>query len=363
LLKRGTHPLPLLIEESSFPLWKRGMKGDFSINKMKQIEIGHGSGGRLTRDLIKNIFLKYVTSEELRPLEDAAILNLSNSLIAFTTDSYVIRPLFFPGGDIGKLSVCGTVNDLVVSGAIPRYISLGFIIEEGFSLDSLEQIAKSIGEAARDAGIHIVTGDTKVVEKNKCDGIYINTTGVGEVVKALPLSNVSDGDAVIITGTVGDHGTSIAIAREEFNIESRVQSDCAVLHDLLSPLFEIEGTKWMRDPTRGGVATVLVELSESLGLGVQVFEDRVPVREDVRLISDMLGYDPLYLANEGKAIVISSAESANKVLEILKRHPLGKNAALIGKVSSRFSGVRLKTTIGGERLIDMLEEDMLPRIC
>lgn len=330
---------------------------------MKQIEIGHGSGGRLTRDLIKNIFLKYINSEELKPLEDAAIINLSHPVTAFTTDSYVIRPLFFPGGDIGKLSVCGTVNDLVVSGAVPQYISLGFIIEEGFSIDSLEQIIKSIGEAANDAGIKIVTGDTKVVEKNKCDGIYINTTGVGEVVKALPLSNVSDGDAVIITGTVGDHGTSIAIAREEFSIEAAVQSDCAALNDLLVPLFEIDGLRWMRDPTRGGVATVLVELSESLGVGVQVLEDRVPVREDVRFISDMIGYDPLYLANEGKAIVITSSESSNKVLEVLKRHPLGKNAAVIGKVSSKFKGVRLKTRIGGERLLDMLEEDMLPRIC
>ncbi|MBI5663469.1 MAG: hydrogenase expression/formation protein HypE [Nitrospirae bacterium] len=330
---------------------------------MKQIEIGHGSGGRLTRDLIRNIFLKYINSEELKPLEDAAIINLKDTKTAFTTDSYVIRPLFFPGGDIGKLSVCGTVNDLVVSGAVPRYISLGFIIEEGFPLDSLEQIAISIGEAAKGAGISIVTGDTKVVEKNKCDGIYINTTGVGEVVKALPLSNVSDGDAVIVTGTVGDHGTSIAIARDEFSIKSGVQSDCAALNDLLVPLFEVNGIKWMRDPTRGGVATVLVELSESLGYGVQVFEERVPVREDVRFISDMLGYDPLYLANEGKAIVITSGESANKVLEILKRHPLGKNAAVIGKVSSKFKGVRLKTRIGGERLLDMLEEDMLPRIC
>ncbi|RJR17718.1 MAG: hydrogenase expression/formation protein HypE [Nitrospiraceae bacterium] len=330
---------------------------------MKQIEIGHGSGGRLTRELIKNILLKYINSEELRPLEDAAILNLSNSLTAFTTDSYVIRPLFFPGGDIGKLSVCGTVNDLVVSGAVPKYISLGLIIEEGFSLDSLEQIVKSIGNAAKEAGVRIVTGDTKVVEKNKCDGIYINTTGVGEVVKEMPLSNVSDGDAVIITGTVGDHGTSIAITREEFSIEAPVRSDCAALNGLLTPLFEIDGIKWMRDPTRGGVATVLVELSESLGLGVQVFEDRVPVREDVRFISDMLGYDPLYLANEGKAIIIASAESSNKVLGTLKRHPLGENAALIGKVTSKFKGVRLKTRIGGERLLDMLEEDMLPRIC
>ena len=337
--------------------------GDFSINKMKQIEIGHGSGGRLTRDLIRNIFLKYINSEELKPLEDAATINLRHPMTAFTTDSYVIRPLFFPGGDIGKLSVCGTVNDLVVSGAVPRYISLGFIIEEGFSIDSLEQIVKSIGQAAQDAGIKIATGDTKVVEKNKCDGIYINTTGVGEIVKALQLSDVSDRDSVILTGTIGDHGTAIALARDEFSIEAAVRSDCASLNELITPLFEIDGLRWMRDPTRGGAATVLAELSEVTGLGVEVFEDRVPVREDVRFISDMLGYDPLYLANEGKAVIITSNESTNRVLEILKRHPLGKDSAMIGRISSKFKGVRLKTRIGGERVIDMLEEDTLPRIC
>jgi hydrogenase expression/formation protein HypE len=330
---------------------------------MNKIEIGHGDGGKLTRDLIEKTFLKYLNSDELRPLEDAATVNLGNAETAITTDSYVIRPLFFPGGNIGKLSVCGTVNDLVVSGAIPKYFSIGFIIEEGFPLESLEHIVKSISETAESAGVRAVTGDTKVVEKNKCDGIYINTTGVGEIIKHLYLINVSVGDTVIVTGTVGDHGTAVAIARDEFDIDAAVESDCASLHDLLVPLFAINGLKWMRDPTRGGVATVLVELSETSGYGVEIFEDRVPVREDVRFISDMLGYDPLYLANEGKAIIITSGESANKVLEILKGHPLGKDAAVIGKISSKFKGVRLKTKIGGERVLDMLEEEMLPRIC
>ncbi|HDH13474.1 MAG TPA: hydrogenase expression/formation protein HypE [Nitrospirae bacterium] len=329
----------------------------------KKIETGHGSGGRLTRDLIEKTFLKYLNSDELRPLEDAAAVNLSNTKNAITTDSYVIRPLFFPGGDIGKLSVCGTVNDLVVSGAMPGYLSLAFILEEGFLIKSLEQIIKSISETAGSAGIKVVTGDTKVVEKNKCDGIYINTTGIGEIIKPLPLNNVAESDAVIVTGTIGDHETSIAIARNEFDIDASVGSDCAPLNDLLVPLFEIDGLKWMRDPTRGGVATVLVELSESTGLGVEIIEERLPVREDVRFISNMLGYDPLYLANEGKAIIITSNESANKVLEILKAHPLGKDAAVIGKVTSGFNGVRLKTGIGGERVLDMLEEELLPRIC
>jgi len=330
---------------------------------MKKIEIGHGSGGRLTRNLIKNIFLKYINSAELRPLEDAAYIKLQGDNVAVTTDSYVVRPLFFPGGDIGKLAVCGTVNDLVVSGAMPRYLSIGFILEEGFPIADLEDIVKSISETSENAGVSIVTGDTKVVEKNKCDGMYINTTGVGEIVKPLSLRNISAGDAVIITGTMGDHGTAVAIARNEFDIKAPVLSDCASLNDLLLPLLKIDGLRWMRDPTRGGVVTVLSELAETTGLGVEIFEDRIPVREDVRFISDMLGYDPLYLANEGKAIVIASPESAHNIVSVLKKHPLGMNAAIIGNISSELKKVQLRTTIGGSRLLDMLEEDILPRIC
>ena len=331
---------------------------------MDRIEIGHGSGGKLTRDLIEKVFLKYLSSDELKPLEDAATITLDQNLkTAVTTDSYVIRPLFFPGGDIGKLSVCGTVNDLVVSGAVPRYLTLGLILEEGFPVERLEQIIKSIGETANSAGVRIVTGDTKVVEKNKCDGVFINTTGVGEIVKPMPFNNVSAGDAIIVSGTVGDHGTAVAIVREEFKIDAAVKSDCAPLNDMLGPLFEMEGVKWMRDPTRGGVATVLVELSDTTGLGVRVFEESVPVREDVRFIQDMLGYDPLYLANEGKAVIITSSEIADKVVAVLRKHPLGINSSIIGHVSSEFKGVKLQTAIGGERVLDMLEEEMLPRIC
>ncbi len=330
---------------------------------MEKIEIGHGSGGRLTKDLIEKNFLKYLNCEELKPLEDASYVILNHRNIAITTDSYVVRPLFFPGGNIGKLSVCGAVNDLVVSGASPRYLSVGFIIEEGFSIERLKKILKSIKETAENAGVRVVTGDTKVVEKNKCDGIYINTTGIGEIIRRMLLSNVSEDDAVIVTGTVGDHGTAVVLAREEFNIDAPVVSDCAPLNDLLMPLFEIQGVKWMRDPTRGGTATVLAELAEKTGLGVEVIEENVPVREDVRFISDMLGYDPLYLANEGKAVIITSEETKDTVIEILRKHPLGKNAGIIGKVSSGFKGVRMKTRIGGERILDLLEEDLLPRIC
>lgn len=330
---------------------------------MQRIEIGHGSGGKLTRDLIEKTFLKYLASDELKPLEDAATINIDNVKAAITTDSYVIRPLFFPGGDIGKLSVCGTVNDLVVSGALPEYLSLGLIIEEGFHIESLELIMKSISETAGSAGIRIVTGDTKVVERNKCDGIYINTTGIGRIIRPMHLNNVSEGDAIIVTGTIGDHGTSIAIARNEFDIDAPLKSDCTPLSDLLAPLFQVEGLRWMRDPTRGGVATVLIELSEAAGLGIEIHETGLPMRDDVRFISGMLGFDPLYLANEGKAVVVTSAESAYGVLEILRGHPLGRDAAVIGKVISGFKGVRLNTRIGGIRTLDMLEEELLPRIC
>jgi hydrogenase expression/formation protein HypE len=330
---------------------------------MSKIEIGHGSGGSLTHELIKKLFLKYLDSEELRPLEDAAYIDLKHNSLAISTDSYVVRPLFFPGGDIGKLSICGTVNDLTVSGANTRFITVGFILEEGFLLEHLEIILKSIRDTSKMAGVRVVGGDTKVVEKEKCDGVYINTTAVGEVVHHFQVNDVSEGDVIIITGTVGDHGTAVALARDEFSIETHIASDCAPLNGLLCPLFETEGIKWMRDPTRGGIATALKELSESSGLGIYINERKIPVREDVRFVSEMLGYDPLYLANEGKAIVVTSQNCAEKVLEQLRSHPLGKEAAIIGSITSSFNGVRLKTKIGGERVIDMLEEELLPRIC
>ncbi|UCH81867.1 MAG: hydrogenase expression/formation protein HypE [Nitrospiraceae bacterium] len=330
---------------------------------MNNIEIGHGSGGKLTRDLISSLFLKYLSSSELHSMEDAATINIHSGKTAFTTDSYVIRPLFFPGGDIGKLSVCGTVNDLAVSGAIPEYLSLSFIIEEGFSLNHMEEIVKSIAEEADRSALKIVTGDTKVVERGKCDGIYINTAGIGTIVRTFTVNDVSSGDVVIVTGTIGDHGTAVALARNEFDIETKVESDCASLDSLLTPVFDINGVKWMRDPTRGGAATVLVELSEETNLGIRIVEENIPVREDVQFIADMLGYDPLYLANEGKAIIIASEEAAGSVLEKLHTHPLGEYAVIIGEISSDFQGLRLKTKIGGERPLDMLEEDQLPRIC
>ncbi len=328
-----------------------------------RINLAHGSGGRLTKELIENLFLKHLEFEELKALQDASYLQLNRNSIAMTTDSYVIKPIIFPGGNIGKLSICGTVNDLTVSGAVPEFISLGMIIEEGFEIEKLEFIVSSIGKTAKEAGVKVVAGDTKVVEKGKCDSIYINTTGIGSIKKKLSPSGVKPGDIVIITGYVGDHGTAISIAREEFDIDVPVESDCAPLNSLLIPLLDMEGVRWMRDPTRGGVATVLCELSEACGMGITIYEEKIPVREEVRFICDMLGYDPLYLANEGKAVIVSPREESERVLEILKNHPFGKDASIIGEITDKFRGVKLITKIGGERYIELLEDDILPRIC
>ena len=330
---------------------------------MEKIEIGHGSGGSLTKELIENLFLKYLNFEELKSLQDSAYLNINSQKIAMTTDSYVVKPFKFPGGNTGKLSVCGTVNDLTVSGAIPRFLSLGLIVEEGLPIKELEEIVKSIAKTAKSAGVSIVTGDTKVVEQGKCDKIYINTAGIGEIKRTFSPKNVKPGDLIIVTGSIGDHGIAISLAREEFDMDIPVESDCAPLNSLLSPLFDIEGVKWMRDPTRGGVATVTIELSEASEWGITLFEDKIPVKESVSFVCDMLGYDPLYLANEGKAVIVVDKNDAENVLEKLKTHPLGKESAIIGEVTDKFKGVRLKTKIGGERILDLLEDDPLPRIC
>lgn len=327
-----------------------------------KIEIGHGSGGKLTRELIEKVFLKHFDFPELKSLQDATILPAESEKIGITTDSYVIRPLFFPGGNIGKLSVCGTINDLTVSGNIPLYISVGFIIEEGTEFETLENIVKSMAETAVKSNVKIVAGDTKVVEKGKCDGVYINTTGVGKNVRTLTPLNAQEGDVIIVTGFIGDHGIAISLSREEFDIETAVLSDCAPLNSLLTPLFEIPTLRWMRDPTRGGLATVLIEFSESSGLGVKLYEEKIPIREEVRFICDMLGYDPLYLANEGKAVIVVGKEDAEKALEILKSHELGKNAEIVGEVTGD-KKVQLITSIGGVRHLELLEEDPLPRIC
>jgi len=328
---------------------------------VKKVEIGHGSGGRLTKELIENLFLKHFDFPELKSLQDSTYLP-GHRKIAITTDSYVVRPRFFPGGNIGKLAISGTVNDLTVSGAVPKFISAGFILEEGLPIEELESIVSSMAETAKEAGVSIVAGDTKVVEKGSCDGVYINTTGVGYLERELSPEHAKPGDVIIVTGYVGDHGIAISIAREGFEVETGVESDCAPLSSLLVPLFNVEGLRWMRDPTRGGIATVLIEFSEASNLGVRLYQDKIPVREQVQFVCEMLGYDPLYLANEGKAVIVVSEEHAEEVLKILHSHPLGKNASVIGEVTEG-EGVTLVTSVGGERRLELLEEDPLPRIC
>jgi hydrogenase expression/formation protein HypE len=328
-----------------------------------RIELGHGSGGKLTRELIENLFLKYFRSSELACLGDASYLCLSVKDIAVTTDSYVVKPLFFPGGDIGRLSVSGTVNDLAVSGAVPKFISAGFIIEEGLSMADLERIVKSMAETAEEAGVKVVAGDTKVVEKGRCDGVYINTTGIGEVVRRLSPLSAKPGDKVIVTGYLGDHGVAVSLAREGFEIEAGVESDCAPLNRMLLPLLEFEGLRWMRDPTRGGLASSLVEFSQASGFGVVLYEENLPIRDGVKFVCEMVGYDPLYLANEGKAVIVVSSGDAESLLKVLKNHPYGEQARIVGELTDEFAGVRLITSIGGERTLDLLEEDPLPRIC
>ena len=335
----------------------------------EKILLSHGNGGRMMHSLIENVFLKHFANPILREQADAAILTTGNSEIAFTTDSFVIDPLFFPGGNIGKLAVCGTVNDLAVSGAEPKYLSVSFIIEEGFPMLELERIVVSLADEARNAGVTIVTGDTKVVNKGKCDKLFINTAGIGLVKpenrlisKAL---NIQPGDAIIINGTIGDHGMAVMSARESFNFKTPVVSDCASLNHLIREVLEQSSmVKFMRDPTRGGVATVLNELTAKTGFGIEIDESSLPVANGVRAMCELLGFDPLHIANEGKVLIVADPADADHILSAMKQNILGKNAAIIGRVVSDHPGkVVLKTETGGRRIIDSLTGDPLPRIC
>ncbi|HEX9059053.1 MAG TPA: hydrogenase expression/formation protein HypE [Clostridia bacterium] len=332
------------------------------------ITLAHGSGGRLTHNIINDLFYRNFENSILKEGGDSAVFEVPKGRMAFSTDSYVITPILFRGGNIGKLAVCGTVNDLAVSGARPLYLSCGFIIEEGFEISCLETIAASMAETAREAGVHIVTGDTKVVQRGAADKIFINTSGIGEIIDGVHISpdRISIGDSVIITGTVGDHGTSILIERENFKIRTGLESDCCPLNIMLNGLcaeFK-KDIHVLRDPTRGGVATTLNELVEGRSFGIKVDENMLPVRDEVRGVCEMLGLDPLYMANEGKAIVIVSKDKSDAVLKKLKEHRYGKDAKVIGEVTGLYPGkVFTSTLTGGSRIIDMLVGDQLPRIC
>jgi len=337
-------------------------------NREDKILLGHGSGGRMMHDLIENLFLKHFSNSILDEQTDAAILKIGSEDIAFTTDSFVIDPLFFPGGNIGKLAVCGTVNDLAVSGAEPLYISVSMIIEEGFLMKDLEIIVESLASEAKKAGVLIVTGDTKVVNKGKCDKLFINTAGIGRVKKENRLvskaTEIQNGDVIIINGTIGDHGMAVMNARESFNFKTTVESDCASLNHLIRDVLDQSPVKFMRDPTRGGVATVLNELVEKVHLGIEIEESILPVTSGVKAMCELLGFDPLHIANEGKVLIVASEKDGNKILEILKNNELGRKSAIIGRVVSDHPGkVVLKNETGGRRIVDSLSGDQLPRIC
>jgi hydrogenase expression/formation protein HypE len=334
------------------------------------IRMGHGSGGEMMQTLLGELFLPLFGQPFTGGLADSAILPVTNLLPAFTTDSYVIDPIIFPGGNIGTLAVCGTVNDLAVTGAKPKYISAGFIIEEGLQMSVLRGIVTSMAEEARKAGVRIITGDTKVVEKGKADKLFINTTGIGYMEEKHfhihRAGNAVPGDIIIINGCIGDHSIAVLSARDEFGFSSPVTSDCSSLAGMIgSVLRQTDGIRWMRDITRGGLATVICDLVDAKDFGAKLMEEYIPVREPVEAACEMLGFDPLYLANEGKVLMIVDREEAEKVLHILMQDPLGHDAAIIGELTASNPGEAvLYTGIGGgSRLLHPLPGVQLPRIC
>jgi hydrogenase expression/formation protein HypE len=335
--------------------------------KEERITLSHGSGGKATQTLIEAIFLESFRNPLLEPLEDAAELTINGSRLAFTTDSYVVSPLFFPGGNIGDLAVNGTVNDLAVSGARPLYLSAGFILEEGFPVADLITIVDTMKAAAEAAGVSIVTGDTKVVQRGKADGCYINTAGVGVIDHPgrLGVATARPGDAVLVSGAIGDHGVTVMLARGELDIEADLVSDTAPVHGLVAALLAATpGVRAMRDATRGGVATILNEVAKAADVAVVVDEDAVPVGPEVRGASELLGIDPLYVACEGRIVVIVDGAEADIALAAMRAHPLGGQAAIIGRIKADPPGlVLLNTVFGGTRICDLLVGDPLPRIC
>jgi hydrogenase expression/formation protein HypE len=333
----------------------------------ERITMAHGAGGRATRTLVDALFLQAFRNPLLEPLEDQAVFSLNGSRIAVTTDSFVVSPLFFPGGDIGDLAVNGTINDLAVAGARALYLTAGFILEEGFPTSDLKRIAGSMARAATAAGVSIVTGDTKVVERGKADGCFINTTGIGVIERDVSLgaANVRPGDAVLVSGPIGDHGITILLARGELDLVSELASDTAPLSVLVNGVLEsTAGVHCLRDATRGGVATILNEIAMAAGVSVVIDEDAVPMRDEVRGACEILGIDPLYVACEGRLVAFVSAEAAEPALRAMHAHPVGQGAAMVGKVKDDPPGlVLLKTQFGGTRILDMLVGDPLPRIC
>ena len=336
-------------------------------NQNEKILLAHGGGGKLSNNLIQDLFIKQFNNDLLRKEHDGAIINFGNKKLAFSTDSFVVSPIFFPGGDIGDLAINGTVNDLVCCGAKPLYISLGLILEEGLLMEDLRKITLSIKNAAIKAGVEIVTGDTKVVNNGKGDKIYINTTGIGEVYDNICISpeNCKVGDAIIINGRIADHGIAIISKREGLAFETEIKSDTAALNIMMEDVFQnCKNIHVLRDPTRGGLASALNEIATSSGVGITIYEDELPISDDVQGACELLGFDPLYIANEGKILIFVPEYEVGKVLEIMQSHENGKESIIIGKVTNDNTGiVKLQTTIGSSRIVDMISGEQLPRIC
>lgn len=332
----------------------------------EKISLAHGDGGELAHQLIQEVFVEAFANQEQSQL-DSAILNLSDNKIAISTDSFVIKPIFFPGGNIGKLAICGTVNDVAVSGATPLYITVAFIIEEGFLIKDLKEIVKSMAEEAKKANVQIVAGDTKVVERGNVDRIFINTTGVGVIKNSNTLPRqINKGDSIIVSGTIGDHGISVLSARGELGLETDLKSDCATLNHVINEILKVSSNvKIMRDPTRGGVATTLVEICEDFNVSMEINEESLPIKHEVEGACDILGFDPLYLANEGKILVIVAKEDEEKVLNAIRKFDIGVDATTIGTVVECDTSGKLflKMILGSRRRLNRLSGIQLPRIC
>jgi len=329
------------------------------------ITLAHGNGGRYMRELIKEVFARHLANDMLDVQADAVSITLDEGEVVFTTDGFTVQPLEFPGGDIGSLAVHGTVNDLAVVGAVPKYLSLNAFIEEGLEIAQLDRIIKSLASTASEIGVKVVAGDTKVLQRGEGGGLYLATTGIGIKDKNLKLGldQIRDGDVMLVSGSVGDHGISVLLAREQFGLRGDLQSDSACILPLTQALTSLSGLRFMRDPTRGGLATVCHELQRATKMGIRVRQADIPIKDPVQSVCDMLGYDPLYLACEGRVVAIVGPDQAREALEIWRALPDGNGAAVIGVVDAGLSQVVLHTDLGGERFLDELEDDPLPRIC
>jgi hydrogenase expression/formation protein HypE len=333
----------------------------------EKILLAHGSGGKLSHQLVNEVFLPIFDNPILNQLDDRAAITVKGGNLAFSTDSFVVNPIFFPGGDIGKIAVCGTVNDVAMGGANPLYLSAGFIIEEGFPMEDLRKIVNSMKISADEAGVSIVTGDTKVVNRGAADKIFINTSGIGVVKRGVAVSgsNAKPGDKIIISGTLGDHGVAVMAKRQGLEIESDIKSDCAPLNHLVARILKVcKDVRVLRDPTRGGLATTLNEIALQSRVGIEIEESVIPVKDEVRGFCEILGLDPMYIANEGKLIAIVPAEKAEAVVKAMKKDKYGQDTTIIGEVVQEHPGkVYLQTIIGAKRMMDMLVGEQLPRIC